>query len=162
MKSYRGRSLSSGSRPTTTKKKRPPTSPPKRAFTEASPNGAKARRKKGALPSDRTNFAHESERQYARLLDFYEIAWEYEPHTFDVEWDADGSVIKRFSPDFYLPEFDLHIEVTTMNQKLVTKKNRKVRMLRELYPEVKIKIFYQRDYVALLQKYGLEPQPDAG
>ena len=71
-------------------------------------------------------------------------------------------MIKRFSPDFYLPEFDLHIEVTTMNQKLVTKKNRKVRMLRELYPEVKIKIFYQRDYVALLQKYGLEPQPDAG
>jgi len=43
-----------------------------------------------------------------------------------------------------------------MNQKLVTKKNRKVRRLRELYPDVKVKIFYQRDYLALLQKYGLE------
>lgn len=68
-------------------------------------------------------------------------------------------MIKRFTPDFYLPQFDTYIEVTTMNQKLVTKKNRKVRRLRELYPEVKVKIFYQRDYLALLQKYGLEP-PD--
>lgn len=62
---------------------------------------------------------------------------------------------KQFTPDFYLPQFDTYIEVTTMNQKLVTKKNRKVRRLRELYPDVKIKIFYQRDYVALLSKYGL-------
>lgn len=67
---------------------------------------------------------------------------------------------KRFSPDFFLPDFDLHIEVTTMNQKLVTKKNRKVRRLRELYPDVKIKIFYQRDYVALLEKYGLTSAGD--
>jgi hypothetical protein len=101
------------------------------------------------------DFAHESERQFARLLDFYRIEWEYEPHTFDVEWDEDGNVIKRFTPDFYLPDFDLHIEITTLNQKLVTKKNRKVRRLRELYPEVKVKIFYQRDYLRLLQKYGL-------
>jgi len=65
-------------------------------------------------------------------------------------------VIKQFTPDFYLPVFDLYIEVTTMNQKLVTKKNRKVRRLRELYPGIKIKIFYQRDYVRLLEKYGLD------
>lgn len=64
-------------------------------------------------------------------------------------------MIKRFTPDFYLPQFDTYIEVTTMNQKLVTKKNRKVRLLRERYPEVKVKIFYQRDFVALLEKYGL-------
>jgi hypothetical protein len=96
------------------------------------------------------------------LLDFYQIEWEYEPRTFDVEWDEAGNVLKRFSPDFYLPQFDLYIEVTTMNQKLVTKKNRKVRRLRELYPGTKIKIFYQRDYVALLQKYGLEPGDGSG
>ena len=106
--------------------------------------------------SDTVRFAHHSERQFARLLDFYQIEWEYEPRTFDVEWDDEGNVTKRFSPDFYLPEFDTFIEVTTMNQKLVTKKNRKVRRLRELYPDCKIKIFYQRDYVALLQKYGLD------
>jgi len=119
-----------------------------------------AARRQGALPSDRTEFAHASERQYARLLDFYEIKWDYEPRTFDVEWDADGNVVKQFSPDFYLPEFDTYIEVTTMNQKLVTKKNRKVRRLRELYPDVKIKIFYQRDYLALLAKYGLARPED--
>ncbi len=105
--------------------------------------------------SDRIDFAHESERQYARLLDFYQIEWQYEPRSFDIAWDAEGNVTKQFTPDFYLPSFDLYIEVTTMNQKLVTKKNRKVRRLRELYPGVKIKIFYQRDYVRLLEKYGL-------
>ena len=113
-------------------------------------------RSTGGLPSDRADFAHVSERQYARLLDFYQIAWEYEPRSFDVEWDEDGSVTKRFTPDFFLPDFDLYIEITTMNQKLVTRKNRKVRRLRELYPGIKIKIFYQRDYLALVEKYGLD------
>ena len=79
-----------------------------------------------------------------------------------MEWDADGSVMKRFTPDFYLPEFDMYIEITTMNQKLVTRKNRKVRRLRELYPGVQIKIFYQRDYLALLTKYGLDGEDALG
>ena len=108
------------------------------------------------MKSDRIDFAHESERQYARLLDFYQIEWEYEPRSFDIEWDEQGEVIKQFTPDFYLPQFETYIEVTTMNQKLVTKKNRKVRRLRELHPTVKVKIFYQRDYLNLLVKYGLE------
>jgi hypothetical protein len=123
--------------------------------------GARVPRDRHGLKSDRTDFAHESERQYARLLDFYQIEWDYEPRTFDIEWDEQGKIIKQFAPDFYLPQFDTYIEVTTMNQKLVTKKNRKVRRLRELHPDVKIKIFYQRDYVALLQKYGLDRDGDA-
>jgi len=106
--------------------------------------------------SDNIRFAHASERQFARLLDFYEIIWEYEPTSFDIEWDRDGNVLQRFTPDFYLAEFDLYIEITTLNQKLVTKKNRKVRLLRERYPEIKCKIFYQRDYLSLVTKYGLE------
>src|SRR5207245_977749 len=89
-------------------------------------------RRDGAMPGDRADFAHASERQFARLLDFYQIAWDYEPRSFDIEWDADGQVSKRFTPDFLLPAFDLYIEITTMNQKLVTRKNRKVRRLREL------------------------------
>jgi bifunctional protein TilS/HprT len=109
-----------------------------------------------ALTSDTAPFAHASERQFARLLDFYGIAWAYEPTSFDVEWDAQGKATRRFTPDFYLPEFDLYIEITTLNQKLVTKKNRKVRQLRERYPEVTCKIFYQRDYLSLVTKYGLE------
>ncbi len=102
-----------------------------------------------------TDFAHPSERVAARILDFYRIAWEYEPQSFPVEWDARGNVIAYFTPDFYLPDFDLYIELTTMSQKLVTKKNRKVRRLRELYPEVNIKVLYQKDFRNLLLKYGM-------
>jgi hypothetical protein len=101
-------------------------------------------------------FAHNSERQFAKLLGFYGIAWEYEPRTFTLERDRVGRPVQAFSPDFYLPAYDLYIEITTLNQKLVTKKNRKVRRLRELHPEINIKILYQRDYLNLLVKYGLE------
>lgn len=90
------------------------------------------------------------------MLDFYEIQWVYEPTTFDIEWDRQGQPAQRFSPDFYLPGFDLYIEITTLNQKLVTKKNRKARRLMELYPDVRCKVLYQRDYLNLLVKYGLE------
>jgi hypothetical protein len=101
-------------------------------------------------------FAHNSERQFAKLLDFYNIAWEYEPRTFALAWDRDGHPSQAFTPDFYLPAYDLYIEITTLNQKLVTKKNRKARRLRELHPEIEIKVLYQRDYLHLLVKYGLE------
>ncbi len=100
-------------------------------------------------------FAHPSEKQCAKILDFYGIKWLYEPRTFPIEWDKKGNVIQSFTPDFYLPDFDLYIELTTMSQKLVTKKNRKVRRLRELYPNINIKIFYQKDFRNLLLKYGL-------
>lgn len=108
-----------------------------------------------------TDFAHPSERVAAEILDFYQVRWEYEPTTFPIEWDSDGNVIASFSPDFYLPDFDLYIELTTMSQKLVTKKNRKVRRLKELYPDVNIKIFYQKDFRRLLHRFGLavEEQP---
>lgn len=102
-------------------------------------------------------FAHNSERQFAKLLDFYGIAWEYEPRTFTLEWDREGRPVQAFTPDFYLPAYDCYIEITTLNQKLVTKKNRKARRLRELHPEVSIRVLYQRDYLHLLVKYGLEP-----
>lgn len=95
------------------------------------------------------------------LLDFYQIDWCYEPTTFDIAWDRDGNPTQRFSPDFYLPEFDLYIEITTLNQKLVTKKNRKIRRLMTLYPDVRCRILYQRDYLNLLIKYGLE-EPSQG
>jgi bifunctional protein TilS/HprT len=120
------------------------------------------RRSPETLPSDTAAFAHASERQFARLLDFYQIEWNYEPTSFDLEWDVDRNVIQRFTPDFYLPAYDLYIEITTLNQKLVTKKNRKVRRLRELYPEVRCKIFYQRDYLSLVMKYGLDDHRQAG
>ena len=108
------------------------------------------------MRADHVRFAHESERQFARLLDFYGVAWEYEPTEFTLAWNPDGSPLQAFRPDFYLPAYDLYIEITTMNQRLVTKKNRKVRRLRELHPEVEVKVLYQRDYLNLLVKFGLE------
>jgi hypothetical protein len=111
------------------------------------------------LPHELVEFAHNSERQFAKLLDFYGIEWQYEPITFVLERDAKGNPSQAFAPDFYLPAYDLFIEITTLRQKLVTKKNRKVRRLQELYPEVTVRILYQRDYVNLLVKYGLE-SPD--
>ena len=90
------------------------------------------------------------------MLDFYAIVWQYEPHTFVLMRDREGQPVQAFTPDFYLPAYDLYIEITTLNQKLVTKKNRKVRRLRERYPEIRCKVFYQRDYLSLVTKYGLE------
>ena len=84
------------------------------------------------------------------------MPWEYEPRAFPVEWDPSGEATRYFRPDFYLPDEDLYIEITTMNQKLVTKKNKKVKQLRSLYPDVRCKIFYQRDYLNLLVTYGLD------
>lgn len=106
-------------------------------------------------PLDEIDFAHSSERMAARILDYYRIAWEYEPTSFAIEWDGAGKPIAYFTPDFYLVDFDTYIELTTMSQKLVTKKNRKVRRLKELYPDVNIKIFYQRDFRHLLARFGV-------
>jgi hypothetical protein len=101
-------------------------------------------------------FAHNSERQFAKLLDFYAIEWEYEPRMFVLQRDREGNPQQAFSPDFYLPAYDLYIEITTLNQKLVTKKNRKARRLVEQHPDISIRVLYQRDYLHLLVKYGLE------
>jgi len=97
-------------------------------------------------------FVNDSEQQCAEILDFYGIPWEYEPITFVLETNEAGHVTEAFSPDFYLPEQNLFLEVTTMKQELVTRKNRKVRKLRQRYPDVNVKLFYRRDIEALGQK----------
>jgi hypoxanthine phosphoribosyltransferase len=99
-------------------------------------------------------FAHASEAEMSRILDFYAVRWEYEPHTFPILWNLDGDVVESFSPDFYLPDLDLYLEMTTLRQRLVRKKNRKLRRLRELYPDLNVKLFYARDFRALMLKYG--------
>lgn len=90
----------------------------------------------------------------ARILDFYDVRWLYEPDTFPLLWNLSGAVVESFSPDFYLPELDLYLEMTTLRQSLVRKKNRKLRRLRALYPDVRVKLFYARDFRALMLKYG--------
>jgi hypoxanthine phosphoribosyltransferase len=105
--------------------------------------------------TDPPRFVNEAELECAKILDYYGVPWEYEPHSFVLETDDDGHVVEAMRPDFYLPEQDLYLEVTMMKQSLVTRKNRKIRKLRERYPNVKIKLFYKRDFERLAQKYGL-------
>jgi len=101
-------------------------------------------------------FAHPSEEDFARILDFYNMEWVYEPRSFPLKWEGDR-ITEMFTPDFYLPGIDLYVELTTMKQSLVTQKNRKLRNLRKLYPEVKITLLYKNDYDHLLAKYGFGP-----
>jgi hypothetical protein len=121
--------------------------------TIARPTGGRSR-KRGAPPVEGTRFAHASEAELARILDFYLVRWEYEPRTFPILWNIEGQVVESFSPDFYLPEFDLWLELTTLRQSLVRRKNRKLRRMRELYPMIRIKLLYARDFRALMLKYG--------
>ena len=100
-------------------------------------------------------FASQAELECAKVLDYYGIPWLYEPRTFVLEQDEDGRVREAFAPDFYLPQQDLYIELTVMKQSLVTRKNRKLRRLRQLYPEVRIKLFYERDFERIAARYGL-------
>jgi hypoxanthine phosphoribosyltransferase len=105
-------------------------------------------------PPPHPAFAHASEAEMARILDFYQVRWEYEPHTFPIVWNLDGNVVESFSPDFWLPDLDLYLEMTTLRQKLVRKKNRKLRRVLELYPDLRVKLFYARDFRALMLKFG--------
>jgi hypoxanthine phosphoribosyltransferase len=101
-------------------------------------------------------FANDAELECAKILDYHGVPWEYEPRTFVLEEDDEGRVLEAFTPDFYLPEQDLYLEITVMKQSLVTRKNRKLRKLRRRYPGVRAKLFYRRDLERLAQRYGLE------
>jgi len=102
------------------------------------------------------SFAHPSEEDFARILDFYGVAWEYEPRSFPLR-EEDGRVVEAFTPDFYLLDLQLYVELTTLKQSLVTDKHRKLRMFQERYPDLQIKLLHKSDYLSLLAKYGFGP-----
>jgi bifunctional protein TilS/HprT len=114
---------------------------------------------KWLLQPDEERFAHPAEVELARLLTFYGVRWAYEPTMFAVRWGSNGTPQEFVTPDFYLPDYDLYLELTTMRQRLVTRKNRKFRLLRENYPNVRVRILYLRDFQRLREAYGLLPQP---
>jgi hypothetical protein len=125
------------------------------ATTEAATETAtEATTKEGIITVGGIDFHHASEAEFARLLNYYGIDWQYEPHQFPLQW-RDGRPVEMFRPDFYLTEYDLYIELTTMRQALVRRKNRKLRLLRALYPEINIKLLYRRDYQRLLERFGI-------
>ena len=101
-----------------------------------------------------SRFAHRSERRFARILDFYRLRWEYEPHTFPLRWSHDGRAVESFTPDFWLPDLGTYLELTTLRQPLVTRKNRKLRRFRELHPDKHVRVLYRRDIERLMAKYA--------
>lgn len=103
--------------------------------------------------SNYSAFKTEAEAEFAKILDMYQMDWKYEPKTFPIEWDAEGNVTMAFSPDFYLSQFDMYIELTTMNQKYVTQKNKKAKKLRELYPGINVKVMYKKDFNTLIERF---------
>jgi hypothetical protein len=105
-------------------------------------------------------FSHPAEEIFARILDFYGLDWEYEPRTFPLEWDEQGAVTEAFSPDFYLPGQDLYIELTTLRPKLANFKNRRIRRMQELYPNVNVKLIKRREMRDMMVKYGLYAQAE--
>ncbi len=106
-------------------------------------------------PSIRPIMKNQSEVKFAKILDMYQIDWKYEPKTFPIQWDAEGNVTMAFSPDFYLTKFDTYIELTTMDQRYVTLKNKKVKLVRELYPGTNIKVVYKKDFCSLIERFNL-------
>lgn len=107
---------------------------------------------------DRPRFSHPAEETFARILDYYGVEWEYEPRTFPLEWDDEGNVTVAFSPDFYLPQQDLYIELTTLRPQLIRHKNRKMRRMSELYPEINIKLLKRQDLRDMMVKFGLDQE----
>jgi len=103
-------------------------------------------------------FVHPIEEVFARILDFYGIQWEYEPRTFPLKWDDEGNVLEAFTPDFYLPEQNLFVELTTLRPRLTTRKNRKLKRLKELYPEINIKLFKRRELRNMMLRFGLREE----
>ena len=103
-------------------------------------------------------FAHPAEETFAKILDYYGILWEYEPRTFPLQWDESGTVLEAFTPDFYLPQQDVYIELTTLRPSLATFKNRRIRRMQELYPQIKVKLLKRREMRDLMVKYGLVEQ----
>lgn len=106
------------------------------------------------LQPDRDRFAHPAEVEFAQLLTCFGVRWAYEPTTFAVKWGSDGRPQEFVTPDFYLPDHELYVELTTMRQRLVTRKNRKFRLLREQYPNIRVKMLYSRDLQRLREAHG--------
>ena len=103
-------------------------------------------------------FSDPAEETFARILDYYGIEWQYEPRTFPLQWDEQGAVVEAFSPDFYLPQQDLYVELTTLRPKLTTVKHRKIRRMKELYPDVNVRLFQRQDLRDMMVKYGLDQE----
>lgn len=83
-----------------------------------------------------------TERLVADALDALGIEWEHEPREFKLAPNLNGKN-RGFRPDFYLPTLDVYVEVTT--QRDLNRKNRKMRLMAEAYPDVRVFLMRRGD-----------------
>lgn len=100
------------------------------------------------------SFVHPVERELACVFDELGIQWEYEPHTLVLERHDDGSVKEAFTPDFFLPELGIYVELTVMRQRLTNRKRRKASKARTR-SGVTVEILFRRDLERLARRWRL-------
>jgi hypothetical protein len=115
-----------------------------------SPRGRRRKRSRAPAPPI---FAHPVESELARIYDEYGISWEYEPHTFVLEYE-NGRVVEACTPDFYLPELGVYVECTAMRQRYTPGKTRKIRKLQERFGLI-VGVMYRRDLIRIARDHGL-------
>ena len=111
------------------------------------PTSPKAARGKAGIRKDISKtlyFYSRWEANIARLFNFLGIKWIHQPRTFDL-----GS--QTYTPDFYLPDYDIYIEVKNFLGRYSKIRDRK---FRELYPNTKLILLLKKDYLELERKYS--------
>ena len=95
-------------------------------------------------------WGHPSEEKFACILDYKRIKWKYEPHMIVLK-EKNGITVKGFRPDFYLPDKDLYIEISTAKNQ--GKKNRKMTMVADLYPHINIILLTNKRLERIFKRY---------
>ena len=111
------------------------------------PTSPKAARGKAGIRKDISNeiyFYSRWEANIARLFNYLGIRWQHQPKIFNL-------VSQNYTPDFYLPDDDIYIEVKNFLWKYSKIRDRK---FRKLYPDIKLTLLLKKDYLELEKKYS--------
>jgi len=111
------------------------------------PTSPKAARGKAGIRKDISKtiyFYSRWEANIARLFNYSGIKWTYQQKTFDL-----GS--QNYTPDFYLPDGDIYIEVKNFLWRYSKTRDRK---FRKIYPGIKLTLLLKKDYLELEKKYS--------
>jgi hypothetical protein len=97
-------------------------------------------------------FVTPEEERFERMLRKHSIPWEYESHLITFALDPKiGVADAGFNPDFYLPEWDIYVELTGGGAASMRKKRSKIRRAVDLYPYLRIRLLDEGD-VSLMEE----------
>lgn len=111
------------------------------------PTSAKAARGKAGIRKDISKtiyFYSRWEANIARLFNYSDIKWKHQPKIFDLK-------TQTYTPDFYLPEYDMYIEVKNFLWKYSEIRDRK---FRKLYPDINLILLLKKNYLELEKEYS--------